>query len=264
VNLIRKAGELGQPLQVIFGGFHISKPPLGRYGIEAGDRIYAVSVRKGAFHLIASMTVDELVDVDTYMSRLDLEAEQRGGHRSLWDHAGEVALGRDGTPFDLRRVIPPEHVATITFQPKRGAARPISHVDGMIEQTTGLTGHYLRLSPETETLFRRVLAGPSASPPAPRTAPAPKRPVPAPAPPQESVALPAAGAGRRFHYVAGTSSKFWQISRTGKVVFVTFGRIGTRGQTQIKDLETDAAAEAHVNKLIGEKTRKGYAEVSAT
>lgn len=264
VNLIRKAGELGQPLQVIFGGHHISKPPLGPYGIEAGDRIYAVSVRKGACYLIASMTVDELVDVDTYLSRLDLEAEQRGGHRALWDHAGEVAIGRDGTPFDLRRVIPPEDVATIMFQPKRGAARPISHVDGMIEQTTGLTGHYLRLTPETEALFRRVLAGPSASPSVPRPAPGPvpKRPPPAPAPPQESVALPAAGAGRRFHYVAGTSSKFWQISRTGKVVFVTFGRIGTRGQTQIKDLETDSAAEAHVIKLVGEKTRKGYTEVS--
>ena len=40
-----------------------------------------------------------------------------------------------------------------------------------------------------------------------------------------------------------------------------FGRIGTKGQTQVKDLGTEAAAEAHVGKLIGEKTRKGYAEV---
>ena len=112
-----------------------------------------------------------------------------------------------------------------------------------------MTGHYLRLTPETEVLFRRVLAAPRPSPTAPPRA-------------QESVALPAAGAGRRFHYVAGTSSKFWQISRTGKVVFVTFGRIGTKGQTQIKDLGTDVAAEAHLNKLIGEKTRKGYTEVS--
>jgi hypothetical protein len=191
VNLIRKAGELGQPLQVILGGFPTSKPPLGRYGIEAGDRIYAVSVRKGAFHLIASMTVDELVDVNAYLSRLDVEAEQSGGHRSLWDHAGEVALGRDGTPLDLRRVIRPEDVATITFQPKRGAARPISHVDGVIQQTTGLTGHYLRLTPEAEALFRRVLARQNESPSASGTAPAPKRPAPVP-PRQESVALPAA------------------------------------------------------------------------
>ena len=65
-------------------------------------------------------------------------------------------------------------------------------------------------------------------------------------------------------YVAGTSSKFWQISRTGQVVFVTFGRIGTKGQTQVKDLATEAAAETHVNKLIAEKTRKGYAEVPPT
>jgi predicted DNA-binding WGR domain protein len=75
-----------------------------------------------------------------------------------------------------------------------------------------------------------------------------------------AVELPTPGAGRRFNYVAGPSSKFWQISRTGNIVFVTFGRIGTSGQTQMKDLGSEEAAEAYVKRLIGEKTRKGYAE----
>jgi predicted DNA-binding WGR domain protein len=256
VNAARKAGDLGRPLQAIFGGHHISQPPLGRYGIEAGDRIYVVSVRKGALHLLGSMTVDELTDVDTYVRdhlRIepeDAQAQQgRGGHRFWWAVGGEVAVGRDGPPLDVRRIVPPSDVATITFQPKRGGPRPISHVSGVIEEAGGLTGHYLRLRPESEALFRRVLAAPGAPAPAP----------PAPAP--DLLALPTPGTGRRFHFVGGTSSKFWQISRTGQIVFVTFGRIGTKGQTQVKDLGTDAAAEAHLSKLIGEKTRKGYTEV---
>jgi predicted DNA-binding WGR domain protein len=265
INMVRAAGEIGQPLQVICGGHHLSKPPLGRYGIEAGDRIYVVSVRKGALHLIASMTVDDVIATEEYLSRLDHGSERQPGHGGFWDHGADVALGRDGTSIDLRRVVPPEDVATITFQPKRGATRPISHVDGRIEQSAGLTGNYLRLTSQTESLFRRVLAGPSKAAPAARPAPAPPRPVAALVPPApRAVALPTAGAGRRFHYIAGTSSKFWQISRTGAVVFVTFGRIGTKGQTQVKDLENEAAAEAHVAKLIGEKTRKGYTEVSAS
>lgn len=65
---------------------------------------------------------------------------------------------------------------------------------------------------------------------------------------------------RRFEYVAGTSSKFWEICVNGTAVTVRFGRIGTAGQTQTKSLESDPAAKKHAEKLIGEKTRKGYRE----
>lgn len=67
---------------------------------------------------------------------------------------------------------------------------------------------------------------------------------------------------RRFEYVGGSSSKFWEIDRNGAKVTVTFGRIGSNGQTQVKDLGTEAAAIAHVDKLVAEKTRKGYIEGS--
>ena len=65
---------------------------------------------------------------------------------------------------------------------------------------------------------------------------------------------------RHFEYVGGTSSKFWEISRDGTEVTVTFGRIGSAGQTQVKDLGTDAAAISHVEKLVAEKIGKGYVE----
>ena len=65
---------------------------------------------------------------------------------------------------------------------------------------------------------------------------------------------------RRFEYVGGGSEKFWEIDVAGASVTVRFGRIGTAGQTQVKDLGTDQAAGAHVAKLIAEKQRKGYVE----
>ena len=65
---------------------------------------------------------------------------------------------------------------------------------------------------------------------------------------------------RRFEYVGGTSSKFWEISRLGSEVTVAFGRIGTNGQRQVKDLGSEAAAIVHVDKLVAEKVGKGYVE----
>lgn len=67
---------------------------------------------------------------------------------------------------------------------------------------------------------------------------------------------------RRFEFVGGTSSKFWEVARAGTEVTVTFGRIGTAGQTQVKDLVTEAAAIKHLDTLVAEKVKKGYAELS--
>lgn len=66
---------------------------------------------------------------------------------------------------------------------------------------------------------------------------------------------------RRFEFVEGTSSKFWQVERKGSTVVVQFGRIGTSGQVQEKSHPSEAAAESAMDKLIREKTGKGYEEV---
>lgn len=68
---------------------------------------------------------------------------------------------------------------------------------------------------------------------------------------------------RRFEFVEGTSKKFWEVSSAGADVTVRFGRIGTDGQTQVKAQASAAAATAAVEKLIREKTGKGYQEVGA-
>jgi predicted DNA-binding WGR domain protein len=68
---------------------------------------------------------------------------------------------------------------------------------------------------------------------------------------------------RRFEFVEGTSKKFWEISNAGSNVTVRFGRIGTDGQTQVKAQTSEADAVAAIEKLIREKTGKGYREVGA-
>jgi DNA ligase-1 len=65
---------------------------------------------------------------------------------------------------------------------------------------------------------------------------------------------------RQFELVDGKSSKFWEIAVDGTSVTVRFGRIGTNGQTQTKTFGDEVAAIKHADKLISEKTGKGYVE----
>ena len=57
---------------------------------------------------------------------------------------------------------------------------------------------------------------------------------------------------------ATNASKFWTVERDGCEVCVTYGRIGTTGQTQVKGFGNVLAAEEHVGKMLLEKDRKGY------
>jgi len=69
---------------------------------------------------------------------------------------------------------------------------------------------------------------------------------------------------RRFEFVGGTSSKFWEVSQSETRVTVRFGRIGGDGQTQTKDYGTWDEAAERVRKLIAEKLREGYVEVEGS
>lgn len=62
----------------------------------------------------------------------------------------------------------------------------------------------------------------------------------------------------RYEFSEGTSNKFWQIDLSGKSFTTTYGKIGTAGQTTVKSYKTDAEAKKEYDKLIAEKTKKGY------
>lgn len=58
---LRKAGDEGKPLQVLFGGIHQSAPSLKRAGIAPGDVVFPVSVYNGSLYILAGAVVDKLV-----------------------------------------------------------------------------------------------------------------------------------------------------------------------------------------------------------
>ena len=67
---------------------------------------------------------------------------------------------------------------------------------------------------------------------------------------------------RRFEFVDGTSSKFWEISVVQTSVYVQFGRIGANGQGVTKSFPDETAANQHAAKLIKQKIGKGYIPVT--
>jgi uncharacterized protein (TIGR02996 family) len=67
---------------------------------------------------------------------------------------------------------------------------------------------------------------------------------------------------RTFELVDDTSRKFWIVELAGKSFTVTFGRLGSDGQKQVKKFPSEAAARKEHDKLIGEKLRKGYRETT--
>eukprot|EP00037_Helgoeca_nana_P032037 m.411830 g.411830 ORF g.411830 m.411830 type:complete len:617 (+) comp28747_c0_seq1:1808-3658(+) len=58
------------------------------------------------------------------------------------------------------------------------------------------------------------------------------------------------------------SGKFWEISVAGSDAEISFGKIGSNGQKQLKNFDTDDEAEAYKEKQIEGKEKKGYVTVS--
>ncbi len=103
-----------------------------------------------------------------------------------------------------------------------------------------------------------------AAAPAPKPAAKAKPPAPAPAPaPIVRTPLRAAGSRRAFVFSEGSSGKFWNIELMGKSFTVTYGKLGTKGQTQVKEFADDAKALKEHDKLVAEKVGKGYKEQAA-
>ena len=69
---------------------------------------------------------------------------------------------------------------------------------------------------------------------------------------------------RFFELVDAKSNKFWAIKLEDESHSVLFGRIGTSGQQQTKDFDTAKEAKESYEKLVHEKTNKGYKEINPT
>src|SRR5690606_17400711 len=61
-------------------------------------------------------------------------------------------------------------------------------------------------------------------------------------------------------YADDRSNKFWRGRTEGSTMYVNYGRVGTGGQTSVKELGSPAAAEAELAKQADGKRRKGYVD----
>jgi predicted DNA-binding WGR domain protein len=63
-----------------------------------------------------------------------------------------------------------------------------------------------------------------------------------------------------LEFEEGTSSKFWRARVEGKTLYVNYGKIGSNGQTQVKDFGDGGGAQKEFDKLVREKRKKGYVD----
>jgi predicted DNA-binding WGR domain protein len=63
-----------------------------------------------------------------------------------------------------------------------------------------------------------------------------------------------------LEFEEGTSSKFWRARVEGKTLYVNYGKIGSNGQTQVKDFANGDGAQKEYDKLVREKRKKGYVD----
>lgn len=69
-------------------------------------------------------------------------------------------------------------------------------------------------------------------------------------------------ARRRFEFDDGHSAKFWEINLVGNRHIIRYGKLGTAGRTIDKQFAAAGDAKLSADKLIREKTMKGYREVT--
>ena len=66
---------------------------------------------------------------------------------------------------------------------------------------------------------------------------------------------------RYFEFKDAHSSKFWEISVSGATITVLYGKLGTNGQTSVKELDSPEEAQEHATKQANGKIKKGYQEI---
>jgi predicted DNA-binding WGR domain protein len=66
-----------------------------------------------------------------------------------------------------------------------------------------------------------------------------------------------------LEFAEGTSSKFWRARLEDRTLHINYGKVGTAGQTQVKDFGTADVAATEYDKLVSEKRRKGYIDAGS-
>lgn len=75
-NALRKQGDVGKPLSLLFGGPHTSEPSFVRATVRPGDHVYPITVYKGTLFVLGRVSVRRLLTLEAFVdARPDLFAE---------------------------------------------------------------------------------------------------------------------------------------------------------------------------------------------
>ena len=61
-------------------------------------------------------------------------------------------------------------------------------------------------------------------------------------------------------FIEDNSKKFWRARKEKTDLYVNWGRIGTDGQTQLKEFDSKEACQKEFDKLVDSKRAKGYVD----
>ncbi|WP_327001984.1 hypothetical protein OHA72_43720 [Dactylosporangium sp. NBC_01737] len=176
----RAAVMAGRPLEVLFGGPHLSLPSFARAKVTAGDLVYPIGVFAQRLYVLGRMRVTAVRDVE------DGETDRFPHWRFLADGCvSETVLGEAGTLLRQDATVPAEAVRRLTYRSLR-ATRTLKHVDddGLLTRSLGVQGIY-RLAEHSALDLDAALDAP-ADPTAPAFGP-PVRSRPTPPPAQVEV-----------------------------------------------------------------------------
>lgn len=169
---LQRVGDYG-PLEVVFGGPHMSMPSLN--AVTVGDTLYPVMVNAGNLHIVAGMTVQALIPPEDYVRNRfgivvppvkmwdslfrELKAANPSvGHRFPVTCADIAATSDNGSAIRFDRQIPGEALASLRLGAMAGREMPLKGVqDGQFKNNFSLQGRVRRLSADSARLFADCL-----------------------------------------------------------------------------------------------------------
>lgn len=169
---LQRVGDRG-PLEVVFGGPHISMPSINAVQVE--DTVYPVSIMSGALYIIAGLKVEELLSPEDFVrQRLGMvvppaktwgelfweikRSKPSIGHRIPTTCADLAATGSNGSEIRFDRQVPSPDLSSIRLGPKHGREQALKGVvKGRLMNNFSLQGHVRRLSSQSAALFAQLL-----------------------------------------------------------------------------------------------------------
>src|SRR3569833_3042161 len=66
---LRRQGQTGARLELLFGGPHVSQPSFRRAGVRPGDYVYPIHLHSGELFVLGRLRVREIVPLEQYIRR---------------------------------------------------------------------------------------------------------------------------------------------------------------------------------------------------